>query len=184
MVTVCMAKSRSPECAGQSCQESAQDMATLHSTDSLPTSLAEAGMAAHLPGGRTSSPCSPGRAAGATDQRETHAGFVRRQLGLRGALQAGLERSVGKERSSDGLIPAWALGSSLVPSTGGGDREHRCPLERVPTLRTDVGPSVTQVGPPDQVRSARLPLGHPLLARLLAGAEQHVCFMSKRGRWA
>lgn len=105
-----------------------------------------------LPGGRTSAPCSPGGAAGATDQRKTHAGFGRGQLGLRGVLQAGLERSVGKERLGDGLIPSWALGSSLVPSTGGGDREHRCPLERAPTLKTDVGPSVTQVGPPDQVR--------------------------------
>ena len=128
----------------------------------------------------TPSPCSPGRAAGATDQRKSHAGFVCR-FWSKGSTP-GLERSVLKERSRDGLITAWALGSSLIPAIGAGNREHGCPLEQAPTLRRDVAPSVTQVGPPDRVRSARLLLQHPALARLPAGAERHVCFMSKRGR--
>lgn len=96
----------------------------------------------------------------------------------------GLERSVLKERLRDGLITAWALGLSLVTATGAGNREHGCPLEQAPTLRREVAPSVKQVGPPDRVRLARLPLRHPVLARLPAGAKRHVCFMSKRGRRA
>ena len=91
----------------------------------------------------------------------------------------GLERSVLKERSRDGLITAWALGSSLIPATGAGNREHGCPLEQAPTLRRDVAPSVTQVGPPDRVRSARLLLRHPVLRRLPKGARM---FYVKEGK--